>query len=127
MDSVVHFEIPVDDMKRAKEFYTEVFDWQLDDMPGTEYVMAYTAPVDENRMPTKPGAINGGLTPRTTKETKFMNYIGVDSIDEYLRMIEKHRGEVVLAKTPMGEWGSYAQFKDPEGNVIGLWENAQAS
>jgi len=28
MDRVVHFEIPVVDAARAKEFYSSVFDWQ---------------------------------------------------------------------------------------------------
>ena len=27
MDKVVHFEIPVDDPARAKEFYGSIFDW----------------------------------------------------------------------------------------------------
>ena len=29
MDGVVHFEIPVDDLERAKAFYGTVFDWEL--------------------------------------------------------------------------------------------------
>ena len=29
MDKVVHFEIPVDDRDRAKEFYSSIFDWDL--------------------------------------------------------------------------------------------------
>ncbi len=33
MDSVVHFEIPVDDLERAKGFYATVFDWDLQPMP----------------------------------------------------------------------------------------------
>jgi predicted enzyme related to lactoylglutathione lyase len=36
MRSVVHFEIPADDVARAKEFYSSVFDWQLQDMPEME-------------------------------------------------------------------------------------------
>jgi catechol 2,3-dioxygenase-like lactoylglutathione lyase family enzyme len=31
MDKVVHFEIPVDDRERAREFYRSAFDWQLDE------------------------------------------------------------------------------------------------
>ena len=124
MDSIVHFEIPVDNMDRAKDFYTEIFGWDLQDMPGTEYVMANSAPVDKDQMPTKPGAINGGLTPRMSDTPGFLNYISVDSIDDYLNTIEKHNGSVITPNTPMGEFGSYARFKDPEGNVMGLWENA---
>ena len=31
MDKVVHFEIPADDVARAKEFYASIFDWDLTD------------------------------------------------------------------------------------------------
>jgi len=32
MDKVVHFEIPADDVDRAKDFYGSVFGWQLQTM-----------------------------------------------------------------------------------------------
>jgi hypothetical protein len=32
MNKVVHFEIPADDVARAKEFYGSIFDWELQDM-----------------------------------------------------------------------------------------------
>ena len=31
---VVHFEIPYDDGERARRFYKEAFDWQLQEMPS---------------------------------------------------------------------------------------------
>ena len=55
MGKVVHFEIPTDDLERAKAFYARVFDWQLDtiQMPGGgDYTGATTTPVDETMMPT---------------------------------------------------------------------------
>ena len=65
MDKVVHFEIPVDDMARAKNFYSSIFGWELQDMSmpgGMMYTMARTAPVDETtHMPKEPGAINGSM------------------------------------------------------------------
>jgi predicted enzyme related to lactoylglutathione lyase len=30
MDRVVHFEIPADDLDRAKKFYGDIFGWKLD-------------------------------------------------------------------------------------------------
>jgi Bleomycin resistance protein-like N-terminal len=69
MDKVVHFEIPADDTARAKEFYSSIFDWQLNDADmggGNIYTTLMTVPVDEqSRIPTEPGAINGGLMQRT--------------------------------------------------------------
>ena len=34
MDKVQHFEIPADDMARAKKFYGSVFGWRIQDVPG---------------------------------------------------------------------------------------------
>ena len=33
MDKVVHFEVPADDVSRAKKFYSEYFGWQMQDIP----------------------------------------------------------------------------------------------
>jgi uncharacterized protein len=55
MAKVVHFEIPVDDLSRAKEFYGSVFgfDLQTMQMGGGEYTTVSTVPIDEaTQMPT---------------------------------------------------------------------------
>ncbi len=61
MDKIVHFEIPTDDISRAKEFYGATFEWELEDMQGMDYTIVRTVPVDEQQMPTERGAINGGM------------------------------------------------------------------
>lgn len=64
MRKVVHFEIPADDLERAKSFYGSIFGWDLQTMPmpGGDYTIVKTTPVDEQtQMPTEPGAINGGM------------------------------------------------------------------
>ena len=63
MSKVVHFEIPADNVDRAKNFYGSVFGWELQTMPmgEGEYTTVKTTAVDEQtQMPTEPGAINGG-------------------------------------------------------------------
>ena len=50
MDKVVHFEIPVDDAARAREFYGSAFDWDLTEMDmggGNMYTTVTTTPIDE--------------------------------------------------------------------------------
>ena len=44
------------------------------------------------------------------------------SIDKTLKAIEKAGGKVMTPKHSIGEWGFMADFADPEGNVITLWE-----
>ena len=33
---ITHIDIPVDDMARARRFYTTVLGWQIDEVPGYE-------------------------------------------------------------------------------------------
>jgi uncharacterized protein len=124
MDKVVHFEIPVDDLSRAKEFYGSVFGWELQTMDDMmNYTIARTTAIDDKQMPTEPGAINGGLMQRTTNTPAPVLTIGVESIDDALKQVEAAGGDVVQPKTEIPGMGSFAYAKDPESNVIGLWQN----
>jgi predicted enzyme related to lactoylglutathione lyase len=121
---VIHFEMPANDMERAQSFYHEVFGWQVTPMPEMSYAMVVTTPTDESGMPTEPGGINGGLTPRQGPVSAPTVTIGVDSVDNALAAVEKHGGTVVAARQAVGDMGFVGYFSDPEGNVVGLWENA---
>ena len=126
MDKVVHFEIPVDDLERAKGFYSSVFGWGMQTM-GEEmqnYTIAMTTPVDEQtRTPLEPGGINGGLMRRGDPTPAPVLTIGVDSIDTSAKMIEAEGGSIVTPRTEIAGMGAFAYFKDSEGNVVGLWES----
>lgn len=126
MDKVVHFEIPTDDLARAKEFYGSIFGWELEEMQGDmPYTIVRTTPVDEQQMPTEPGGINGGMMQRTSETPTPVLTIGVGSVDDALRKVEAGGGSTVTPKTEIPGMGSFAYIKDTEDNVIGLWENAQ--
>lgn len=124
MNKVVHFEIPADDLKRADDFYKTVFGWGIQVFPteGGEYHMATTTPINDKQMPKEPGAINGGIVERGKIAQSPVLYLAVDNIDAYLKKIEANGGEIVLQKKDVPGMGAYAQVKDTEGNVIGLWE-----
>jgi catechol 2,3-dioxygenase-like lactoylglutathione lyase family enzyme len=50
MDNVRAFDIPVDDIQRAKRFYEKIFGWQIHPIPGSggDFHAAHTVPVNEN-------------------------------------------------------------------------------
>lgn len=123
MGKVVHFEIPADDLPRAKKFYNTVFGWNATEMPEMEYVMLRTTESDENGMPKEPGAINGGMMKRQDPLRHPVVTIDVESIDDALASVKKNGGQVVREKLAVGDMGFTAYFRDPEGNVIGLWQN----
>ena len=126
MRKVVHFEIPADDVERAKSFYGSVFDWDLNtmQMDEGEYTIATTTPVDESMMPTEPGGINGGLMRRSDETPSPVITIDVDDIEQSLKDVEAAGGTTVTPRTPIPGMGAFGYFKDPEGNVMGLWETS---
>ena len=122
MDKVVHFEIPVDDLERAKNFYKSVFGWKMESIPEMEYILITTTPVDEKGMPKEIGAINGGMMKRQRPVTSPLITISVEDLDDAMKTVKKMGGEIVRGKIQVGDMGYAAYFKDTEGNIIGLWQ-----
>ena len=96
----------------------------MNEMPEMEYVLVGTAESDENGMPKEPGSINGGMLTRQDPVKAPVITINVQSIDDALAKVQKNGGKVVREKLPVGNMGHAAYFKDSEGNIIGLWQNA---
>jgi hypothetical protein len=125
-DKVVHFEIPADDLDRARAFYQNAFGWTVNAIPELGYTIAETTQVDrETNMPTEPGAINGGMMQREAPLTSPVITIGVDDVDAALQRVEELGGKTEIPKQAVADMGFSAYFSDPEGNIVGLWESVQ--
>ncbi|TBL76104.1 VOC family protein [Paenibacillus thalictri] len=123
MGRVVHFEIHVDDMERAKKFYGEIFGWTFEDWSsyaGMPYFGAVTG--DANEL-----GINGALMQRRGASPEpgqtlnaFACTIGVENYDSTEANILNHGGKVALPKyaLPGMAWQGY--YTDTEGNVFGI-------
>lgn len=122
MDSVVHFEIPAEDIERAKAFYEKCFNWNMNPMPEMNYTIIRTTEVGENMMPKKTGAINGGMMKKNANITSPVITINVQNIEESMEKIQSQGGEIIGQKQQVGDMGYSAYFKDTEGNILGLWE-----
>lgn len=109
--SIVHFEVPADDVERAKRFYQELFGWQFQAPQGDYHIID-----------TGEGGIGGGMMKRPVPEHRITIYIGVESLDEYLAKAQSLGATVVMPKTPVPGMGYFAQFIDTEGNALAIWE-----
>jgi uncharacterized protein len=123
---VVHFEIPSDNVERACKFYSKTFGWKMEPMPGIDYTLVRTTASTADGRPALAGSINGGLLLRQALVRAPSVTIHVDSIDRVVKSVEKHGGKLLEPKAPIGDGsiGFAAYFRDPEGNVIGLFERA---
>lgn len=117
MNTIVHFMVPADDTERAQQFYKNLFDWEINKLPGPMDYWEVNTKADENA----PG-INGGIGKRTS-EKQIVNYIGVDDIEAVLPQIEANGGKIVEGKMPVPGFGAMAVCMDTENNLFGLWED----
>ncbi len=121
--TVVHFEIPANDVKKLQKFYENVLGWKITKtpMPGVEYYNIATVPTDDKGMLQRPG-VNGGLYPRTQEMPGALqvNYISVEDIDKYTDMVTKEGGKILVPKRQIPKVGWFAIAADPEGNSFGL-------
>ena len=111
MAKVEHFEIPADDLDRAKAFYGEVFGFEFDDWD------------DQNTM-IRPGSagIGGDIHRRSALEHPTV-VITVDDLDETLAAVISGGGEQIGEVQILDEFSRYAYFKDTEGNIVGVYDN----
>jgi predicted enzyme related to lactoylglutathione lyase len=128
LDKVIHFEITVDNLERAKKFYTNAFDWGLNPIPMLEYTLVQTVEVDNTtQMPKEAGAINGGMMQRTDALKAPIITIGVQDIDAAIKKVTELGGKIVQGKNTVPNMGITAYFQDTEGNVMGLWQPLRQS
>jgi uncharacterized protein len=114
---VVHFEIPVNDIKRAKHFYEKIFGWKIEYIKEFDY---YSIKAKE-----KNEGIDGGMMVRKSPGQPVTSYIKVDSIDSYLKKVIDMGGRIALDKHQIGDVGAIGAFFDTEGNLIGLHEETR--
>lgn len=122
---VVHFEIYVEDMARAKAFYEAVFDTTLERMPNPtpEVDMdMWFFPMDGEEAMSRYGA--GGMLVKmegcSPGRGGTLVYFGCDDCAEQLARAAEHGGSIFQDKMSIGEHGFCAVAKDTEGNLIGL-------
>jgi hypothetical protein len=118
--TLVHFEIPAQDVEKIKQFYEQVFNLKIIEYPSPmEYWIIQTVPVNENGKLQRPG-VNGGMFRKQQIETKPINYFTVESINDYLAKIQKLGGKVISTKQEVPNVGWIAAAEDPEGNQFAL-------
>ncbi len=110
--SIVHFEIPANDVERARKFYSTLFGWKIEkievkkDGDTMDYWMISTS--SEGDSNKKSSSLGGGLIKRQDPQQPNLNYISVPSIDDYSKKVNELGGKVVMPKTEITGYGFFA-------------------
>ena len=115
-----YMEIPAADPPASARFYESVFDWKIRDRDSAR-----------PRFDDAAGNISGAwVTGReAASEAGLLPYIWVDSIRDTVALVTAHGGEIIKSPHPDTPGGNcwIATFRDPAGNVLGLYqEDVQA-
>jgi predicted enzyme related to lactoylglutathione lyase len=113
--SLVWFEIPANNVERAKKFYSALFGWKIKKFPGgMEYWHIDTGGADASP--------DGGLMARKDPRQQITNYIFVASVDKATAKVKKLGGKICMGKTAVPQMGYFTVCQDTENNVFALWE-----
>ena len=115
--SIVWFEIPADDIARAKKFYGQLFGWEINPFPGAA-VPDYHH-IDTGGAEASPdGAVMKRMHPAHT----ITQYVLVPSVTKHMVKVEKLGGSICKPKTAVPGMGYFAICQDTENNTFALWE-----
>lgn len=116
-NTVAWFEVVGTDGNQLRGFYGDVFGWnfQMPDDAEMDYGMTD---------PSQTG-IGGGVGATPTGNGHATFYVEVDDPQATLDKIEAAGGTVVMPVTEM-PMVTIAQFKDPQGNLVGLFNGGQS-
>lgn len=109
---VVHFEIGCRNSEETKEFYSNLFDWSIE-QHGPAGMISTGGEV----------GIGGHITELGHEPHNYtLVYVLVDDLAAYIKKAEGLGGSMVVPPTEVPGMGSFAWFKDPEGTTVGLWK-----
>jgi uncharacterized protein len=115
-----HIDVIASDRARAQKFYGEVFGWTFEDIPGADYINVRTS---ENGIESGIGGVAQAIGAAASAPNGVVPYILAPDLDATIAAIEAAGGEVVIPRTDVMGVAKFAHFRDPDGNLIGLWRD----
>jgi predicted enzyme related to lactoylglutathione lyase len=109
----VHVELNTTDLGKAKEFYSKLFDWKLEDIPGMNYTTIGVG-----------GGTGGGMMthPMPGAPSFWLAYIAVDDIHAATAKATSLGANMVKDVTEVPGMGSFSIFLDPTGACFAMWQ-----
>ena len=109
-NEVSWFEVTGKDGAKLQQFYGGLFGWKID--AGN--------PMNYGIVEGGEGGISGGIGGSQDGSTQVTFYVSVDDLQAALDKAEQLGGRTVMPVTEIPNMVTFAQFADPEGNVVGV-------
>jgi predicted enzyme related to lactoylglutathione lyase len=111
--SIVHVELSAKDRKALSKFYADVFGWEVEHLDAMNYT---TFKAGEG--------VGGGFNPvnEQTPAGTVTVYIETDDVTASLKEVQKAGGTTIVPEAEIPNMGKFGMFRDPQGNLIGLFK-----
>jgi predicted enzyme related to lactoylglutathione lyase len=121
---VVHFEVVGKDGDKLQAYYAELFGWNVDSNNPMNYGMVAA---EGNKAANGDLGIGGGVGQGPEGyEGHVTFYVAVPDVEEALQKAESLGGTRVMGPENIMDMVTLGQFKDPEGNLIGVVQDMEA-
>jgi predicted enzyme related to lactoylglutathione lyase len=112
----VHVELNTTDVPKAKAFYSQLFDWKLEDVPMGEGMTYTMIGVGE-------GGTGGGMMqhPMPGQPSAWLPYVDVANVTDATKKAQSLGATIIRDVTEIPGYGAFSIIADPTGGVLGLW------
>ncbi len=118
---VVHFEVIGQDGQKLRSYYSDLFEWDIDDSNPMDYGIVAR---EGNLNPDGIG-IGGGVAGYEGQEGHVTFYVEVPDVEAALQKAEELGGTRVMGPDEVPGVGvTLGHLKDPEGHLIGVIESS---
>jgi predicted enzyme related to lactoylglutathione lyase len=116
--NIAHFDVPADDVERARRFYERVFGWRFEPWGPPDFYLIRTGtdadPGIHGSMSRRLAPVGGGERGRTAFECT----IAVDDLGATKAAVVAHGGRIALDEHEIVGVGRMIRFEDTEGNLV---------
>ncbi len=120
MPNIAYFQIPADDIGRARKFYHSLLGWKIEPDTTLEDKSLEWQNIETGEQ--KVGQLSMGGLYKRMGPGPIMNFVEVMDIEKVLARVEKLGGKVMMPLDTIKGVGLVAVIQDTEGNIIGLWK-----
>ena len=110
---IIHVELSAKDRKALSKFYADVFNWEIEHLDGMDYTTFKAG-----------DGVAGGFNPvnEQTPAGTVTIYIYTDDVTASLNDVRKAGGTILQPEADIPNYGRFGLFRDPQGNMIGLFK-----
>ncbi|MBI4848857.1 MAG: VOC family protein [Nitrospirae bacterium] len=109
----VHIELETQDIEKSKKFYSAMFDWKLDEIPGMDYTIINVGE-----------GTGGGMMKKPVPDMpdNWLPYILVDDVAASTKKAQALGAKICKDVTEVPNMGWFSVITDPTGATLGLWQ-----